>query len=224
MMDIQILPLFPLNTVLFPGQTLPLHIFEPRYQQMVHDCIEKQMPFGVVLLRKGHETSSETTAQPFDVGTTCRIQKSEDLPDGLINIFCLGEQRFKINRLYHDHPYLTGEVELWPWTLSNMGEATDLIPVLKDSLSRYLETLGQAVGSPIRVERIPSDPLLLTSLAAIALRVPNRDKQGLLAAPSFYDLMRGCVNLLEHENRIFQVATAIPDVADELTSFLMSVN
>ncbi len=58
------LPLFPLNTVLFPGQTLPLHIFEPRYRQMIADCLQADRTFGVVLIRDGEDLLTELQVNP----------------------------------------------------------------------------------------------------------------------------------------------------------------
>jgi len=65
------LPLFPLNTVLFPGATLPLHVFEERYKQMINQCLESRSPFGVLLIRSGNEVGTPT--EPFEVGTTASI-------------------------------------------------------------------------------------------------------------------------------------------------------
>ena len=67
------LPLFPLNTVLFPGATLPLHIFEDRYKEMISQCIEEHRPFGVLLIRKGREAGD--LAEPFEIGTTAHIAR-----------------------------------------------------------------------------------------------------------------------------------------------------
>ena len=65
------LPLFPLNTVLFPGMVLPLHIFEERYKLMINHCLEEERPFGVLLIREGKEVGSG--AVPYQVGTTTMI-------------------------------------------------------------------------------------------------------------------------------------------------------
>ena len=67
------LPLFPLNVVLFPGMVLPLHIFEPRYREMVNYCLDEKKPFGVVLLREGEERGGP--AIPYQVGTAARIMR-----------------------------------------------------------------------------------------------------------------------------------------------------
>ena len=63
-------PLFPLNTVLFPGGPLPLRIFETRYLEMVRDCVKNDEPFGVLLIRDGQEAGQATT---YDIGTLARI-------------------------------------------------------------------------------------------------------------------------------------------------------
>ena len=88
------LPLFPLNTVLFPGGPLPLRIFETRYTDMVRRCMREAAPFGVLLIRSGMEAGGvQTTA---DIGTSARIVDFYQLPDGLLGITCVGERRFRL--------------------------------------------------------------------------------------------------------------------------------
>jgi Lon protease-like protein len=88
------IPLFPLNTVLFPGGPLPLRIFEPRYVDMVRACMRESAPFGVVLIRAGQEAGAVSSAA--DVGTAARIIDFDQMPDGLLGITCCGEQRFRV--------------------------------------------------------------------------------------------------------------------------------
>src|SRR4030067_2100194 len=92
------LPLFPLNTVLFPGMPLPLHIFEERYKRLIRDCLETHQPFGVVLIRKGYEANGPL-AEPHEIGCTARIVDIQPLSDGGINVITLGENRFRIHSL-----------------------------------------------------------------------------------------------------------------------------
>lgn len=89
------IPLFPLNTVLFPGGPLPLRIFEPRYLDMVKYCMRERAPFGVVLIRAGAEAGAVTSAA--DVGTSARIVDFFQMPDGLLGITCVGEQKFLVS-------------------------------------------------------------------------------------------------------------------------------
>ena len=78
------IPLFPLNTVLFPGGFLPLRIFEPRYLEMVATCMQQQMPFGVVLIRNGGEVGAP--AETFAVGTLAAIIDFDKSKDGMLLI------------------------------------------------------------------------------------------------------------------------------------------
>ena len=88
------IPLFPLNTVLFPGGPLPLRIFEARYIDLVRRCLRDESGFGVVLIREGMEAGGP--ALTFDVGTYARIVDFSQQPDGLLGIRAQGERRFRI--------------------------------------------------------------------------------------------------------------------------------
>ncbi|MEW6646426.1 MAG: LON peptidase substrate-binding domain-containing protein [Pseudomonadota bacterium] len=87
-------PLFPLHTVLFPGGVLPLRIFEPRYLDMVSECLRLDSPFGVCLIREGREVGE--AANTYDIGTLARISWFERRDDGLLGINVEGGQRFRI--------------------------------------------------------------------------------------------------------------------------------
>jgi Lon protease-like protein len=104
------LRLFPLQSVLFPGMRMPLHIFEERYKVMIRECIEEDAPFGVLLIRVGAEVGG--AAVPHGVGTTARINQVEYLDDGRMNIFAIGERRFRVVELHTTQAYLSGEVEI----------------------------------------------------------------------------------------------------------------
>ena len=88
----ELLPLFPLEAVLFPGALMPLHIFEPRYRLLIRRCIERQRPFGIVLIRNGSEVGAG--AEPYAVGTEAKIVAESPLPDGRSYIVTRGERRF----------------------------------------------------------------------------------------------------------------------------------
>jgi hypothetical protein len=88
------IPLFPLNTVLYPGGPLSLRIFETRYLDMVSRCLKEDRGFGVVLIREGAEAGA--TASTFAVGTMARIVDWNQLEDGLLGVTALGHERFRI--------------------------------------------------------------------------------------------------------------------------------
>jgi len=92
--EVRDLPLFPLNAVLFPGGPLPLRIFEPRYLDMVSQCLREQSGFAVVLLGEGEEASA--AASFAATGTEARIVDFDRLDGGLLGISCLGRERVRI--------------------------------------------------------------------------------------------------------------------------------
>src|SRR5258705_8116720 len=97
------LPLFPLNVVLLPGADMPLHIFEPRYRQMVRDCLEAKSPFGVLLALPGGMAGTGCTAEILEV--TSRYD------DGRCDIFTVGREPFRIVELFSDETLLGGAVD-----------------------------------------------------------------------------------------------------------------
>jgi len=107
------LALFPLHSVLLPGNRLALKIFEPRYSDLVAECLRDDRPFGIVLIRDGEETDREP--ELFRTGTTARIVDWQDRKDGLLGISVVGERRFRIIDHQPDRQgLLRAEVELLP--------------------------------------------------------------------------------------------------------------
>lgn len=105
-------PLFPLNTVLFPGGPLPLRIFEARYLDMVSECLRTDVPFGVLLIRDGDETGPATT---HSIGTLARITDWYQGSDGLLGVTAIGEHRFRLlSSRRMDSGLNIGEVEVLP--------------------------------------------------------------------------------------------------------------
>ncbi len=97
------LPLFPLNVVLLPGADMPLHIFEPRYRQMVRDCLETKTPFGVLLALPNGMAGTGCTAEILEVANR--------YDDGRCDILTVGREPFRVIELFSDEPLLRGEVD-----------------------------------------------------------------------------------------------------------------
>lgn len=139
MSELQI-PLFPLNTVLFPGGPLPLRVFEPRYLEMVSACMKRGTGFGVCLIREGKEIG--TAAIPYDIGTLAEIVDWHKRPDGLLGITALGRQRFRIDTVtVQPNQLALANVDLLP------DEPACAVPErylpMAQSLQRILEQIGQ---------------------------------------------------------------------------------
>ncbi len=138
------IPLFPLNTVLFPGGFLPLRIFEPRYLEMVASCMQMQTPFGVALIRDGNEVG--TPAETFDTGTLAVIVDFDKSKDGMLLIACMGSDRFRIRRRYAEPSRLArAEVEV-------LEEPEDrVLPPRFEPLAGFLRAVVNQPGMSRRI-------------------------------------------------------------------------
>ncbi len=102
-MEPQRIPLFPLEAVLFPGTSLPLHIFEPRYKLMIQQCLEHRSEFGVILARAQGIAGVGCTAEIVKV-----VKKYED---GQMDILTAGQKAFRVTQVFEEQPYFEGAVE-----------------------------------------------------------------------------------------------------------------
>lgn len=102
-MSAELLPLFPLEVVLFPGTSLPLHIFEPRYKLMIGRCLEERREFGVILARKEGVAGVGCSAEIVQV-----VKRYED---GRLDIVTVGQNRFRLREVIEGLPYLQGRVD-----------------------------------------------------------------------------------------------------------------
>jgi uncharacterized protein len=197
------LSLFPLNTVLFPGQMLPLHIFEDRYRLMIRRCLAEDLPFGVVLIRRGREVDNE--AEPYEVGTVARIVKSSHLSDGTMDIITVGQERFCIKHLIHDQPYLRGEVKTLPMQEpADPGAMATLVDAVRENVEHYIKLIAEAAGLQIQVDEMPDTPLKLGYLAGVAMQIDNREKQEILAISALQEVLAREVHLLHRENALLR--------------------
>jgi Lon protease-like protein len=175
--------LFPLNTVLFPGMPINLHIFEERYKLMIQRCLEASLTFGIVLIEEGSEALGPL-ARPHRVGCTAQITQVEKLSMGRMNIMAMGKQRFLISALDTAEPYLRAQVDLYPLANPEPAALQAEDRRLRHWMGRYLAMLEAAGQTSIALDQMPQDSLTFGYLAASLLQVPARQKQPLLAADS----------------------------------------
>jgi len=168
-------PLFPLNTVLFPGGEVGLRVFEPRYLDMVRDCTRANSPFGVCLILSGTEVGEPAT--PAAIGTLAHIVDFSATPDGLLGIRAQGSRRFRLARSrVRDSGLAHGEVELWP------DEASIEVPVEFHLLATILERLLEKIGGTHANARRANfdDASWVGFRLAELLPLENRERQMLL--------------------------------------------
>jgi uncharacterized protein len=172
--DDGIIPLFPLNAVLFPGGPLPLRIFETRYTDMVRRCMREQLPFGVLMIDEGEEAGDVATTAA--IGCSARIADFDTLPDGLLGLSCVGERKFHVQRVWREADGLNmGEVEWIP--------ARPSLPLpaqharLADTVRRALEELEEHYE---HIERRFDDAAWVGNRLAELLPIELAHKQALL--------------------------------------------
>jgi uncharacterized protein len=194
-MEIRRIPLFPLNVVLFPGMVLPLHVFEPRYQQMVRLCLEGDRMFGVCLIRSGEEVGGP--ADPCPVGTTCEILSVTPLEEGRMNLATVGRERFRIRRLFEDEPFMEAEVELLGD--EETGDLEDLPHRVGEMAAAYVRGILAIYGQAGHRVRLPEDPLTLSHAVGALLQAPLPERQRLLEAGTVAERLEREAGLLEQE-------------------------
>jgi Lon protease-like protein len=188
-------PIFPLpNVVLFPNVFLPLHIFEPRYVEMVADALEGDRIIGMVLLRPGHEADYEGRPPVYPVGCAGLISNAQSHADGRYNIVLRGLEKFQITGEDTSRSYRLAHVETLMESLSEVDRAT------MRSERRRLEALlvPQPAGRGVDPKVPPSmpDEELVNALAQY-LELEPVEKQALLERSGLVARCRSLIDLLE---------------------------
>jgi Lon protease-like protein len=169
------IPLFPLNSVLFPGGVLSLKVFERRYLDLVRDCTRDGAGFGVCLILQGREAGEPATPAAF--GTLARVVDFYTLPDGLLGISAQGTQRFHVeNTRVRDNGLVHGRVRFLE------DERAVEIPPEYLLLVTILERLLEKTGGPhaqVERERLDDAGWVAFRLAEL-LPIENRERQQML--------------------------------------------
>ena len=173
------LRLFPLNAVLFPGAVLNLHIFEPRYKQMINECLESGEGFGVALIAEGAE-AGDPNVTPHEVGSIAEIVDVQPLPFGRYFISTIGRQRFRIARIVSRDPYLIVEADLLEDRAAGPDQEIDaLCERVRALFVEYLELVVEFSGHASVIE-LPADALGASFLIGDTLQIAEAVKQRLL--------------------------------------------
>jgi len=178
--------LFPLHVVLFPGAHLPLHVFEPRYRQMMADVLGPEdapttgASFGVACIREGYEVGA--TADTHDVGCIGAVEWVRRHPDGTMELLVRGTRRFRITARPPDAPYPNAEVELLDEPVGPRSD--EALRLARSALERYAAVAARSSQvTPPEVE-LPADPLTASYTAAGMIAIDLAVSQRLLEATS----------------------------------------
>ena len=214
------LPLFPLNTPLVPGLVLPLHVFEPRYREMVEELLarpdEDDREFGIVAVRDGRDVALDGLPALYPVGTATVLREAERLDDGRFDIVTTGSRRFRLLAIDDSQPLLRADVEY----LEDVSDPADAL--LAEQVTRRFRLYRGALSGqvPDAVDwddpdddaGLPEDPTVLSYLVTAAMLLPTEERQGLLAAPTTGDRLALARSLLGRETALISTLSAVPSL------------
>ena len=193
-----IIPIFPLHTVLFPGMPIRLQVFEDRYLEMVHACMDQDLPFGVVLIKEGREALGPLPI-PYEMGCLTAIQHINHQEDGHLNLVGQGTKRIEILNVLRDGPYLQAVIRERPLIGVDSAEAIHLAQHLQPLLARYLVELAAYKYHDVDPPDLPSQTQRLAYLTCSLLQIPSNEKQLLLSEENANQLLARLVRTLQLE-------------------------
>jgi len=199
------LPLFPLNTVLFPGMLLPLHLFEERYLRLLQERATRDPIFGVVKTRHGREVGDQPVIH--DIGTAARLLMLNRLADGSCNIVVVGVDRFTVLDRDWSNGYLLATVG---WLRDDVvpDEVAADVHAALEAFERFLVAVEEVAGQSIVRRDIGQDPLTVGYAIAASLQIDSRLLQRLLEAPTPRQRLNDLIGILRHERRLLQQTLA----------------
>ncbi len=190
------LPLFPL-TVLFPGTVLPLHIFEPRYREMIADCQRENKPLGIVLPKPESEFLQEV---PHSIGTMAEIHDLEQLEDGRYVLNAVGIKRFRILSEHREKPYISATVEPYEDISESESELTTFSNQARKMFEEYLEMLLEAASEENIEASLPDEPEDLSHfIASFLINIEDEQKQHFLELTSTQQRLQEEISILRRE-------------------------
>ncbi|MCF2125084.1 LON peptidase substrate-binding domain-containing protein [Streptomyces sp. NPDC048232] len=241
------LPLFPLNSVLFPGLVLPLNIFEERYRAMMRELLktseDEPRRFAVVAIRDGYEVAQsapglpDPTATPergptagfgsdplkafHKVGCIADAATIRERADGTFEVLATGTNRVRLVSVDASGPFLTAELEPLPEEPGD--EAGALAEGVLRSFRQYQKRLAGARERSLATgAELPDEPGVVSYLVAAAMMLDTPTKQRLLQAPDTASRLRDELKLLRSETAVIRTLPSLP--ASELTRGPTSLN
>jgi Lon protease-like protein len=207
------LPIFPLNTVLFPGVTLPLHIFEDRYRSLVSSLL--QMPegehrlFGVVAIREGYEVGTRGVHSVQRLGCSAELTSVEPYDDGRFDIEVVGRRRFRVDALDTGGEFLVGEVA---WLDEPPGDeavegAAKALRVFEAYRARLADLSGKQIPP---IDDVPRDPTALSYELAASCLLTQQDRQALLEADDAATRLSLAVSMMRAEMTAMRALPSLP--------------
>ena len=211
------LPVFPLNTVVFPGVTLPLHVFEDRYRALVHHLLtipDKSMRlFGIVAIREGYEVGTPHASlvqSVHRVGCVVQMTSVEPYEDGGFDIEVVGRQRLRLEGMDTSGSYLVGDVELLAERTAKGRDVTHEAGRPLATFEEYRSRLSRMRGGTVLEGDLPEDPEYLSYALAATCLLTLQERQDLLEADTALDRLVLLRHALLEEMRAMRAIPSLP--------------
>ncbi len=205
------LPMFPLNSVLFPGLSVPLRVFEDRYRALVHHLLRVEDPaervFGSVGIREGYEVGDHGTQSLFRVGCRVQLTEVEAHPDGSFDIVAVGLARIQLDRLDTSGPFPVGHVQDREEQVDHVPD--DVLDQARAVFTAYRQALSEISVDPY-TGTLPRDPTYLSWTLAACAPLPMTERQALLEAEDAGERLILVTDLLRSELRAMNVIPSLP--------------
>ncbi len=205
-------PLFPLNTVVFPGLVTPLHIFEERYRALVRELVGIEevfdRVFGIIAIREGYEVGDHGMQSAHRVGTLVQLTEVEPYDDGRFDIEVIGRQRLRVTESESSGPFLRGEVELLPD--EDEPDAQSEAERTMSTFETYRRFLSELRGGPVLAGEMPTDPAYLSYALAGTCLLTLPQRQSLLEADTALERLGMLRRTLHEEMRAMRALPSLP--------------
>jgi hypothetical protein len=203
--------MFPLNAVLFPGVSVPLHVFEDRYRALVHHLLRIEDPadrvFGSVAIREGYEVGDHGSQSLYRVGVRLQLADAEANPDGSFDIVAVGRERIELDRLEVTGTFPVGHVNERPEPVVAVPD--DLLDRARATFTAYRAAVSELRPDPFS-GALPRDPEYLSWTLAACAPLPLSERQQLLEAADAGERLALVEELLRAELRAMNVIPSLP--------------
>lgn len=208
------LPVFPLNTVVFPGMRVPLHVFEDRYRALVHHLLtieeRTERRFGIVAIREGFEVGDHGVQSLHRVGCVMQMTAVEAYPDGRFDIETVGLRRLRLDSLDTSGPYLVGEAESVEDPEAGGAELTEEAARALVLFESYRRRLTELRGTEVLEGELPVEPTFLSYALAATCLLPLSERQALLEASTTMDRLVLVRHAMRREMGAMRAVPSLP--------------
>jgi Lon protease-like protein len=220
------LPIFALNSVMFPGVSLPLHVFEDRYRALVHHLLtisDKSLRlFGIVAIREGYEVGQphlSLVQSLHRVGTVVQMTSVEPHEDGRFDIEVVGRQRLRLEGMDTSGSFLVGEVEMLTERTAKGNDTAREAARTLGTFEEYRRRLSDMQGGEVLDGELPHDPEFLSYTLAATCLLTLQERQALLEAETTLDRLIMLRHALHEEMRAMRAIASLPATEVARTSW-----